>query len=57
MEAHTRIGSGAPGTIWRQAKEFGFFTNKDILVIDQLIPVGKKEMSASAFLAGYKLTG
>jgi len=24
-------------------------------VIDRLIPAGKKEMSAAAFLAGYKL--
>lgn len=43
------------GTIWRDGKQFGFYTSDGILVIDQLKPAGKAEMSAEAFLAGYKI--
>jgi methionyl-tRNA formyltransferase len=53
---------GAPGTIWRNGKQFGFYSgdpaDKDgisILVVDRLKPAGKSEMDAQAFLAGYKL--
>lgn len=54
-KAHVIAGSGKPGTIWRQGREFGVYTGDGILVIDRLIPAGKKEMSDAAFLAGYKL--
>jgi methionyl-tRNA formyltransferase len=54
-KAHVIAGSGKPGTIWKQGREFGVCTGDGILVIDRLIPAGKPEMSAAAFLAGYKL--
>lgn len=53
-KAHVVSGKGRPGELWRQDKSIGFYTNKDIFVIDSLIPAGKKKMSAEAFLAGYK---
>lgn len=46
-------GSGAPGSIYKDTKQLGVYCAKDILVIDQLIPAGKKAMSAVAFMAGY----
>ncbi|MDB5182011.1 MAG: fmt, methionyl-tRNA formyltransferase [Candidatus Saccharibacteria bacterium] len=42
------------GTIWLGAKQFGFQTSHGILVVDALKPAGKGEMTAEAFLAGYK---
>jgi len=53
--AHVAGGVGEPGTIWRSEKEFGFYTAEGVLVIDRLIPSGKKEMTAEAFLAGHKI--
>lgn len=48
--------SAEPGTIWRSDdRQLGVHTAAGILVIDSLIPAGKKAMSAAAFLAGYKL--
>ena len=52
-KAHVREGSGTPGTIWNEARSFGFYTSDGILVIDALKPAGKQAMSAEAFLAGY----
>jgi len=54
-QAHVEPGQGDPGKVWRQDKQFGFYTAKNILVIDRLIPAGKPEMPAAAFLAGYKI--
>ncbi len=54
-KAHVLVGNGQPGTLWRQANEFGVYTSKGVLVIDRLIPAGKKEMSGSDFLLGYNL--
>lgn len=54
-KAHVIKGDGEPGTIWRQGKSFGIYTAEGILLIDALIPAGKKEMSAEAFLAGYQV--
>lgn len=54
-KAHIIDGRGTTGELWRDSKEFGFYTSDGILVIDILKPAGKGEMSAAAFLAGYKL--
>jgi methionyl-tRNA formyltransferase len=48
-------GSGKPGEIWRDGKQFGFYTSEGVLVVTKLIPSGKKEMDSGAFLAGYSL--
>lgn len=53
--AHIGAGQGTPGQLWQHGKAFGFYTRENILIIDSLIPAGKKEMPAEAFLAGYKL--
>ncbi|HSH18624.1 MAG TPA: methionyl-tRNA formyltransferase [Candidatus Saccharimonadales bacterium] len=42
------------GTIWLEDKRFGFYCGQNSLEIDRIIPAGKKEMSAEAFLAGYR---
>ncbi len=52
-KAHVATGSGKPGTIWKDGKNFGIFTEQNILVIDSLKPAGKPAMTAQAFLAGY----
>jgi methionyl-tRNA formyltransferase len=54
-KAHVIDGVGEPGTLWKEAKQFGFYTSDGILVIDSLKPAGKGEMTAAAFLAGYRL--
>jgi methionyl-tRNA formyltransferase len=51
--AHVVSGRGSPGTLWLDNKSVGIHAQDDVLVIDSLIPAGKKEMSATAFLAGY----
>lgn len=55
--AHIIDGSGEPGSLWLQDRQIGVYTAKDILVIDALIPAGKKAMSGSDFLLGYRITG
>lgn len=52
-EAHVAAGKGTPGSIYKDGKQLGVYCAKDILVIDQLIPAGKKAMGAAAFTAGY----
>lgn len=47
--------SGVSGEIWRDGTSIGIYCSQDILAIDTLLPAGKKEMSASAFIAGYQL--
>jgi len=54
-KAHVASGKDKPGKLWKEGKEFGFYTGNGIFVIDKLIPAGKKEMAAAAFLAGYKI--
>lgn len=54
--AHASDGRGQPGTPRVENKQLGVFTSDGLLVIDRLIPDGKKEMPAEAFLAGYTLT-
>lgn len=53
--AHVEAGSGSPGNIWKDGKRFGFYTSNGVFVIDKLKPAGKQEMTAEAFLAGYRL--
>ncbi len=49
------VASTTPGSLWLDgSKQIGMTTGHGILVIDSLIPAGKREMSAQAFLAGYK---
>ena len=55
-QAHGEDGNGAPGELQISGKRLAIATGDKILVIASLIPVGKKEMVAEAFLAGYKLT-
>lgn len=55
--AHATDGHGQPGEIYRNGKELGVYTADGLLVIDRLIPPGKKEMTGQAFLAGYLNTG
>ncbi len=53
--AHITEGSGTPGDLWLDGgKQIGRYTGDGVLVIDSLIPSGKREMSGQAFLAGYK---
>ncbi len=52
--AHAGPGSGAPGALQITNGELAVFAKDSLLVIDRLLPAGKKEMSAQAFLAGYK---
>lgn len=52
--AHVIEGNGTPGVIWLEGREIGMHTAEGILVIDQLVPAGKKLMSGSDFLLGYK---
>lgn len=54
-KAHVADVSGTVGTLWLQDKQLGVHCAEGTLMIDALIPPGKKEMSAAAFLAGYPL--
>jgi len=54
--AHTEVGDGAIGTLWLEPGQLGVHTSEGVLVIDTLIPSGKKEMTAQAFLAGYQIS-
>jgi methionyl-tRNA formyltransferase len=53
-EAHAAFGTNVPGTIWLADKQLGMNCSEGILIIDKLIPLGKKEMTAHDFLLGYK---
>ncbi len=54
--AHTAPGSGAPGSLSIENQQLGINCGQDMLVIDKLIPPGKKEMSAHSFLNGYNIS-
>jgi len=53
--AHVLSGSGTPGTLSIENHQLGVYCGKDMLIIDTLIPSGRKEMSAPSFLNGYQL--
>ncbi len=53
--ARTGAASGVPGSLWlEEPGQLGIYTADGVLIIDRLIPAGKPEMSAAAFLAGYR---
>jgi len=52
---HVLAGGGTPGQFIENEGRLGVYTARDTLIIDNLIPAGKKEMSGQAFLAGHKL--
>lgn len=55
-EAHTTAVEGRPGHAFTtENKEPAVHCGQGSLVIDRLIPAGKKEMTGQAFLAGHKL--
>ncbi|HEX4774821.1 MAG TPA: methionyl-tRNA formyltransferase [Candidatus Saccharimonadales bacterium] len=55
-KAHVTEGQGPAGKTWQEGRQFGIYTTPGILVIDHLIPAGKKEMPAAAFLAGHSIS-
>jgi methionyl-tRNA formyltransferase len=57
-KAHVVNAKDTPGKLYMDStkKELGFYTKEGLLLIDRLIPNGKKEMPVEAFLAGYKVT-
>ncbi|MEO7363880.1 MAG: methionyl-tRNA formyltransferase [Candidatus Saccharimonadales bacterium] len=52
--AHVEPGEGTPGTIHLAGKQIGLQTSAGVLIINSLIPAGRKEMTGEAYLAGYK---
>lgn len=52
--AHVMDEAGTPGTVLVQGKQIIVHCKEQSLVIDRLKPAGKAEMTAQAFLAGYK---
>lgn len=53
-KAHTAKGNGQIGTVLMTNQQLGVYTSEGLLMIDSLIPLGKKEMPTQAFLSGYK---
>jgi methionyl-tRNA formyltransferase len=53
--AHTEPGNGQAGSLWLGENQLGIYGSDGVLIIDTLIPAGKREMPTRAFLAGYKL--
>lgn len=54
--AHVVSNDGMPGVLWASGREFGIQAKASVLVIDRLLLAGKKEMSGSDFISGYKLS-
>jgi methionyl-tRNA formyltransferase len=54
-KAHVDPESGIAGSIVTNNNRILVHCSKDALVIDRLIPLGKKEMSSKEFLNGYKI--
>ena len=52
--AHVDSGSGPVGTLLIENHQLGVYCGEDVLMIDKLIPLGKKEMPAHSFLNGYR---
>lgn len=53
FQAHAVSGGGNPGDIHTGNRELSVSTGDGRLVIDMLIPAGKKAMTGQAFIAGY----
>lgn len=54
-KAHYEHSTGSAGEVWHDNHNLGIYCSVGSLIIDRLIPAGKKEMSAQSFLSGYKL--
>jgi methionyl-tRNA formyltransferase len=52
-KAHTSMESGPIGKAELRDKELIVFTGQGSLIIDSLVPAGKKEMTAAEFIHGY----
>jgi len=52
-KAHVAEIDGTPGTLYFEGQQFGIHCQKGTIMIDMLIPAGKKEMTGSDFLLGY----
>jgi methionyl-tRNA formyltransferase len=52
--AHAEAGEGTPGKLWLEGKRLGVYCGKGILMIDNIKPAGKGEMSIEAFINGYR---
>lgn len=46
--------AGTPGSLFIHEKKLGIHCGTDSIVINSLVPAGKKQMDSIAFLAGYK---
>ena len=55
-KAHVSKESGPAGKVRIESHSLGVYCASDLLVIDSLTPLGRKEMSATAFLNGYHIT-
>lgn len=53
-KAHLSNNTGKPGEIFIEGNKIGVFSSDGLVLIESLIPEGKKEMSAESFLAGYR---
>lgn len=54
-KAQASEGSGQPGSLYTENKNLGIYCAEGLLLIESLIPAGKKEMPVAAFLAGYQI--
>ncbi len=54
-KAHVVKKSGTPGAFEVSSKQLIAYCSQNALSLDEIKPAGKNEMSAEAFLAGYKL--
>lgn len=52
-KSHVADIDGTPGTLYFEGQQFGIHCQKGTLMIDMLIPAGKKEITGSDFLLGY----
>jgi methionyl-tRNA formyltransferase len=53
--AHVVPANGTAGKLSIENQQLGIYCSQDMLMIDRLIPSGKKEMPANSFLNGYQL--
>jgi methionyl-tRNA formyltransferase len=52
-KARAESGEGKPGELWLGDKSLGVYTAKGVLIIENIKPAGKSEMSIASFLNGY----
>lgn len=51
--AHATSARGTLGALFINGRQLGLHCSEGTLIIDSLVPAGKKEMTGAAFLAGY----